>query len=126
MAGPELPRRGHEEPSVPQPRRGTARDWPAVPAQQTALRLIMMPAPGYAPLWVESGDRVTNTSPAELSVPRALAQRITAWGHGYDSPAQRSAYYGRGLVLALRLSESLGAGASVQFYDGVENILRRL
>lgn len=126
MAGPDLPRRGHEEPSVPRPRRGTARAWPAVPAQQTALRLTVMPAPGYSPLWLESDNRVTNTAPTELPIPRALAQRLTDWGHGYDSPAQRTAYYGRGLVLALRLTESLGPGASVQFYDGVENILRRL
>jgi hypothetical protein len=85
-----------------------------------------MPAPGWSPLWAESGDTATNISPAELPIRAALADRITAWGNGYDSPADRAEYYKRGLLLSLRLTEDLGPGASVQFFDGREGILRRL
>lgn len=126
MAGHELPRRRREGLPVPRPRRGTPRDWPAVPRQSTALRLIVMPADGWSPLWVESGTTATNTSPAELPITSALAERLTSWGKGYQSPADRSTYYKRGLVLALRLAEMLGPAASVQFFDGREGILRRL
>lgn len=126
MAGHELPRRRREGVPLPRPRHGTPRDWPAVPRQSSVLRLIVMPADGWSPVWVESGTRVRNTPPAELPIAAALAERISRWGEGYASPADRAGYFKRGLVLALRLAEMLGGAASVEFYDGREGILRRL
>lgn len=117
-----LPRRRPSRHAVPRPRCGTRP--PLVPAQRTAVRLVMIAEPGCSPLWVDSGSGVVNTAASDLPLPADLVRGIGMWGSDVETDQPDEEFFARGMRLAIRLAEALGPQSTVHFFDGREGSLR--